>query len=137
MNAGSTERTRSLVQQFIQLLAGRNLENLTLLFGEKVDWFIPGNQELAPWLGGRNNKQEIKEFFKLLWESTEPVSAQIDHILAEDNFAIIVGEFSTRMLQTGKVVNSIFSIHITFEDNLIVKYRLLEDSFAVSVALTR
>ncbi len=137
MEPSSAERTRGLVQKFIHHLAGRDFENLIPLFGEMVDWFIPGNQELAPWLGKRNSKKEIKEFFKLLWENTEPVSAQIDHILVENNLAIIVGEFSTRMLQTGKVVNSIFSIQITFEDSLIVKYRLLEDSYAVSVSLTR
>jgi ketosteroid isomerase-like protein len=137
MKSESTEQTRNLVQQFIQSLTGRKLENLVRLFREKVDWFIPGNQELAPWLGQRKTKQEIREFFTLLWNSTEPVSAQIDHVLAADNFAVVVGEFSTRMLQTGKIVNSIFSIHITVEDNLIVKYRLQEDSYAVSIALTR
>lgn len=137
MQSSPTEKTRDLVQQFFQSLAARNLENLIPLFGEKVDWFIPGNQELAPWLGKRNTKPEIIEFFKLLWKRTEPVSARVDRILVEDNFAIVIGDFSTRMLQTGKIVNSIFSIHITVEANLIVRYRLQEDSYAVSVALTR
>ena len=137
MVANSKEQTREVVQKFIQALAGRSLENLIPLFAEDVDWFIPGNQELAPWLGKRNTREGVQEFFKLLWKNTEPVSVQVDHILSEGNFAIIVGEFSTRMLQTGKIVSSIFSIHITIENSLIAKYRLQEDSYAVFVSLTR
>ena len=137
MVANSKEQTREVVKKFIQALAGRSLENLIPLFAEDVDWFIPGNQELAPWLGKRNTKEEVQEFFKLLWKNTEPVSVQVDHILAEDNFAIIVGEFSTQMLQTGKTVSSIFSIHVTIENSLIARYRVQEDSYAVSVSLTR
>ncbi len=100
-----------------------------------MDWDIPGDQKLAPWLGKRNNKKEVAEFFNLLWKSTEPISAKIDHILVEEKLAVIIGEFSTRMLATGKIVDSLFSIHITVEDNLIIKYRLQEDSYGVSVAL--
>jgi hypothetical protein len=47
MVANSKEQTREVVQKFIQALAGRRLENLIPLFAEDVDWFIPGNQELA------------------------------------------------------------------------------------------
>ncbi|HEY0669291.1 MAG TPA: nuclear transport factor 2 family protein [Sphingobacteriaceae bacterium] len=136
MSLNASEQMRSLVTQYIKYLAGRDIENLMSLFAEQVDWFIPGNQDLAPWLGRRSSKEEIRMFFKMLWENTEPVSAKVEHILIEGNFGIITGEFSTRMLKTGKIFDSIFSIHLTVESNLIVRYRLQEDSYAVSEALT-
>ena len=40
------------------------------------------------------------------------------------------------MLETGKVVDSLFFILMTLEDDLIVRYRLLEDTLSVSKALT-
>lgn len=131
-----SDQTRNIVQHFLQFLTQRNLEELIMLFSDNTDWFIPGNTEIAPWLGKRNSRSKIKEFYQLLWNNTEPVSAQIDKIFIDDKEAVIVGDFSTKMLRTNNVVNSPFSIHLTVENNLIVRYRLLEDSYAVHIALT-
>lgn len=72
----------------------------------------------------------------MLWNNTAPLSATIDRILFDGNNAVITGEFSTKMLRTDNTVNSLFCIQITVENNLIVRYRLIEDSHAVSVSLT-
>ena len=125
----------SFVQNFLKHLGERNLSALVDLFAENVDWFIPGNEALAPWLGRRSTRAEVQHFFELLWENTEPVSASIDHMFIDNEHAVITGEFSTRMLKTGKVVDSLFSIQMTVLENKIVRYRLLEDSYAVSVSL--
>lgn len=126
----------SIIQKFLKYLTGRELDELSALFSEDIDWFIPGDETKAPWLGKRNSRQEIVDFYKLLWKNTEAVSAEVSNIYIDDTSAIIAGEFSTRMLQTGKVVDSLFFIHLTVENDLIVKYRLLEDSYAVSKALS-
>jgi uncharacterized protein len=132
----STAQTQDVVNNFFRFLTQRNLDGLTNLFSENIDWYIPGDQERAPWLGVRNSRKEVKEFYELLWKNTEPVDARIDNIFVQDKSAVVAGEFSTRMLQTNKTVSSLFFIHITVENNLIVRYRLLEDSYAVSIALT-
>lgn len=129
-------QTRNTVDKFFQFLAQRDLKNLVGVFSDHVDWYIPGDQQKAPWLGVRNTNREIKEFYELLWRNTEPVAARVENIFIQENVAVIAGEFSTKMLATGKTVSSLFFILITVENNLIVKYRLLEDSYAVSVALT-
>ena len=129
-------QTRNTVDKFLQFLTQRDLKNLVGVFSDDVDWYIPGDQQKASWLGVRNTNREIKEFYELLWRNTEPVAARIENIVIQENIAVIAGEFSTKMLATGKTVSSLFFILITVENNLIVKYRLLEDSYAVSVALT-
>ena len=126
----------SIIQKFLKYLTGRELDELSALFSDDIDWYIPGDETKAPWLGKRNSRQEIVDFYKLLWKNTEAVSAEVSNIYIDDTSAIIAGEFSTRMLQTGKVVDSLFFIHLTVENDLIVKYRLLEDSYAVSKALS-
>lgn|SRR5690606_1315121 len=126
----------SIIQKFLKYLTGRELDELSALFSDDIDWYIPGDETKAPWLGKRNSRHEIVDFYKLLWKNTEAVSAEVSNIYIDDTSAIIAGEFSTRMLQTGKVVDSLFFIHLTVENDLIVKYRLLEDSYAVSKALS-
>lgn len=130
-----TDQTRNIVKLFLNFLGERNLEKLSELFSENIDWYIPGDIERAGWLGRSKNRQEVKDFYNLLWENTSPLSATVDHILCEGNTAIVTGEFTTKMLRTGKTVTSLFCIQITVENNLIVRYRLLEDSFAVSVSI--
>ncbi len=113
-----TNETLNQVQNFLKLLTNRNLDELTNLFSENIDWYIPGDQEKAKWLGRRKTKQDVKEFYQLLWQNTEPVSATIDKILTDDTTAVITGEFSTKMLQTNNIVDSIFCIQLTFENRL-------------------
>lgn len=131
----TTDNTIIVVRNFCQSLAQRNLAGILDLFAEEVDWDIPGNKQVAFWLGKRSKKEEIAAFFELLWKNTEFVTARIDHILTDKNFGVVIGEFTTRMLQTNKIVESIFSIHITVQNDLIVRYRVQEDSYGVMVAL--
>lgn len=135
MNSDTTQQTLNTIQNYLGALAQRDLEKLLAFFPENVDWFVPGNEDAAPWLGKKSTKEEIKTFFELLWANTEPLGAKIDSIFAEDNHAAVIGEFSSRMTKTGKTYESLFSIYFTLEDNLIVRYRLLEDSHALVNAL--
>jgi len=131
-----TEITKELIEKFLAAMASRDLEALACNFSENIDWFIAGNETIAPWLGGRTNRQEIREFFMMLWANIEPVSVKVEHILADGNFGVVTGEFASRMLKTGKIYESIFSMHFTVENNLIIRYRLQEDSYALVDALT-
>lgn len=128
--------TRHIIDKFFDFASKRDLENLSNLFSDKVDWNVPGNEKIAPWLGQRNSRAEVRRFYELLWQNVTPVSSKINKIFIDNGDAVIAGEFSVKMLQTGKIVNSIFYIQITVENNLIKKYRLLEDSYAISKSLT-
>lgn len=126
---------QQIVHSFLENLAKRDLEALCGLFGEDVDWFIPGNEDRASWLGKRQKRVQVKNFFEELWSNTEPIDAKVHNILTDTDVAIIAGEFKTKMLQTNKVVDSLFFIQLHIRNDEIVKYRLLEDSYAVSEAL--
>lgn len=131
------ENTKIVVEKFLQFLSERNLDELIELFAGDVDWDIPGDQEKAAWLGKRTDKNSVREFYELLWSNTEPISAELEKLLVDENYAVIIGNFETKMLQTGKIVRSFFCIQLTLENDLIKKYRLFEDSYAVSQALTQ
>ncbi len=106
------------------------------LFGERVDWFVPGDHTKASWIGARTTKAEVEEFFQMLWQNAEPLAVRIDDVFYETTRSVIAGEFSSKMKLTGKIVTSIFFIYITVSDGLITRYRLLEDSHSVSEAFT-
>jgi ketosteroid isomerase-like protein len=130
------DNVNKVVKDFIKYLGERNLTELTQLFSETVDWYIPGDETKATWLGIRNTRQEVSDFYELLWKNTQPISANIDNIFADEENAVIVGEFSTKMVKTNNILNSLFCIQMRIQNNKIVRYRLLEDSFKVSKSLT-
>nr|WP_067058088.1 nuclear transport factor 2 family protein [Mucilaginibacter sp. L294] len=121
--------------KYFTALSERDLEKVIVLFADELDWFIPGNKTIAPWLGQRKTRSEVEDFFRLLWQKTEAISGVINHMATDDNVVIISGSFKTRMLDTGKIFDSLFFAEITVVDGLIVKYRLLEDSFGLVQAL--
>jgi len=130
------DNVNKVVKDFLKYLGERNLTELTQLFSETVDWYIPGDETKATWLGIRNTRQEVSDFYELLWKNTQPISANIDNIFADEENAVIVGEFSTKMVKTNNILNSLFCIQMRIQNNKIVRYRLLEDSFKVSKSLT-
>ena len=132
----TTQQTRTTVQQFFQALAARDLGGIGGLLAEEVDWEVPGNQELAPWLGKRRTRQDVLASLDLLWQRAQPVRGEMEHLLVEGDFAVVTGEFASRMLPTGKLYESLFSAHFTVVDGLIVRYRLQEDSYGLVVALS-
>jgi ketosteroid isomerase-like protein len=128
--------TKDIVEAYFAALSQRKIEDILPLIAENVDWYVPGNKNIAPWLGWRNSKAEIAEFYKQLWAATEPISANVERFVVQDDFVIISGEFTSKMVATGKLVTSLFYIDIVVANGLISRYRLLEDSHAVVEALT-
>lgn len=131
------QTTRSVIERLLQSMAARQLDVLLPLFAQQLDWDIPGDPLKAPWLWKRNTREEVGEFFRLLWKNTEAVSARVDTILVEGDEAVVVGEFESRMLATQKNVASFFCIQLRLEQGLIRRYRLFENTYAVSEVLTK
>jgi uncharacterized protein len=127
--------TRNTIERFYQLLSSRDFATIASLFSETPDWHIPGNENLAPWLGSRNSREEIITSFHLLFANIEPVTAKVHHIFIDGNQAIATGEFASKMLKTGKIYQSPFFAHFTLKDHQIAKYRFLEDTLALVEAL--
>ena len=125
-----------VVTEFLAALTSRDLNAVCGCFAEQLNWYIPGNNAIAPWLGERSSRKEVGEFYELLWAHTEALSGRIEHFAVEVNTVITSGHFETRMLKTGKKFKSLFFMEITVLDGQIVKYRLLEDSFGLVLALT-
>jgi ketosteroid isomerase-like protein len=78
----------------------------------------------------------LREFYELLWAAVEPVSVEVEHILYDGEHCVITGQLSARMVATGRLFDSMFSVHLTVSNGMITRYRLQEDSWALVVALT-
>ncbi|WNZ25804.1 nuclear transport factor 2 family protein [Leptolyngbya sp. NK1-12] len=129
------DETRTIVKQYFdRIQSGAEPEAIAALFSEDVDWHIPGNVDLVPWIGRRKGRVGVADFIRELREQDQPIQFEIHAIVVEGEKAVALGEFASRLKKTGNIIESEFAFEFTIQDGLIVRYRLFEDSFAVSKA---
>ncbi|MBD3885670.1 nuclear transport factor 2 family protein [Phormidium tenue FACHB-886] len=131
----SSDVTRNVVKQYFdRLQSGAEPEAIAALFSEDVDWDITGDVNLVPWIGTRKGRRGVANFIRDLREQDESIRLEIRSIVVEGEKAVVLGEFTSQIKKTGKVIESEFALEFAVQNSLIVRYRLFEDTFAVAQA---
>ncbi|KIO78020.1 hypothetical protein TH53_06215 [Pedobacter lusitanus] len=132
----NTAATTELIETYFRkLLVERDIKGIIDLYSDQVDFNIPGNTDVAPWVGRRKNKTEIAEFYDLLVQYLDHQSFIITNRFIQDNQAVITGNLASRVRSSDKVFKSDFSMQFTQENGLITHYLMLEDSYALVEAI--
>src|SRR5882757_3368748 len=130
----SSENLR-LAHQFLEKIgSGASADEIASLCTPHLDWNIPGDSCVLPWVGHKTGRKAISDFIRDTQTMIERVSLDIKDILASDDRAVILGHLQTRINATGKLIDSAFAIVLTFSDAKIASFLMLEDSFATSMA---
>lgn len=112
----------------------QRLITLLELFSEEVDWDIPGNKDVVPWVGPRHGREAVGAFHQDLAIQIAPERFEVQRILADDKDVVAIGELSSRVKATGRLIETPFAFVFTIKEGKIVRYRMLEDSYAVAIA---
>jgi uncharacterized protein len=132
MNQNDTFR---LAQEFLSALS-RSAEpaDIANLFSENVEWKVAGDTDPLPWVGEKRGRTAITDFVIQSRALIERISFEVCDILADEHRAVILGSLASKVKRTGKAVKTDFAIVLTVSDGEIVRFQMLEDSFAVSQA---
>ena len=129
----SQNDTLQLAREFLRRMGGgAQPSEIARLFSENMEWEIAGDTGVLPWIGKKSGQTAIIEFVNDLRAMTERISFEVHDILAGDNRAAILGSLATRLKRTGKILKTDFAIVLTVTNGEIVRFQMLEDSFAVS-----
>jgi ketosteroid isomerase-like protein len=127
-----------LAQQFLEKIgAGASPDEMAALCVPDLDWNIPGETGVLPWLGHKRGNQAIADFVRDTQTMITRESLDIKDILASDGRAVILGHLQTRVNTTGKAIDSAFAIVMTFAGEKVASFLMLEDSYATSLAARR
>ncbi len=131
----SQKDTRRLAEEFLGRM-GRGAEpaEIARLFSENMEWEIAGDTGVLPWIGQKSGKAAVTDFVTDSRALMERIRFEVQDILAGKDRAVILGSRESRLKRTGKVVKTDFAIVLTVADREIVRFQMLEDSFAVSQA---
>lgn len=131
----SSQKNLHLTQQFLEKMgSGASADEIAALCTPDLDWNIPGDTGVLPWIGQQTGRKAIADFVGDTQTMIERVSLDIKDILANDDRAIVLGHLQSRIKATGKLIDTTFAFVLTFSDTKIASFLMLEDSFAVSMA---
>jgi ketosteroid isomerase-like protein len=104
------------------------------LFSENMEWEIAGDTGVLPWIGQKSGRGAVTDFITDSRALIERISFEVHDILANDDRAVILGSLASKLKRTGKIVKTDFAIVLTVANCEIIRFQMLEDSFAVSQA---
>jgi uncharacterized protein len=107
------------------------------LFSTDLEWEIPGDTGCFPWIGKKTGRGAVVDFISGTAALIERIRFDVQDILANDTRAVVLGSLASKVKETGKVIETSFAIILTVRDGTIVRFHMLEDSFAVSQARVR
>ena len=124
-----------LAQEFLgRMGSGAEPADIAELFSESLDWKIAGDTGVLPWIGQRSGRAAITDFVNDSRALIERLSFDILDILAGDERAVILGSLESKLKRTGNIIKTDFAIVLTVGNGEIVRFQMLEDSFAVAQA---
>jgi uncharacterized protein len=131
----SRQQNIAIAQKVLEGIgSGQDPATIAALFDNDLLFEIQGDVGALPWIGRRTGRQAIEDFISDLRALTEPVSFDVEDILASDGRAAIVGSLKTRIKATGRIIASQFAIILTIAGQVVTSFQMLEDSFEVSKA---
>jgi ketosteroid isomerase-like protein len=127
-----------LAEQFLgKLCSGASAEEIADLCMADLDWNIPGDTGVLPWVGHKKGRAAIADFVRDTQTMIQRESLEIHDVLASEQRAVILGHLRTRITATTRLIDSAFAIVLTFSGDKIASFLMLEDSFATSNAARR
>jgi ketosteroid isomerase-like protein len=104
------------------------------MFSADLVWEIPGDTGCFPWIGKRIGRAAVVDFIRGTAALVERIRFDVHDILANGTRAVILGSLASKVNETCKVIETSFAIVLTVSSGTIVRFEMLEDSFAVSRA---
>jgi uncharacterized protein len=131
----SSQQPADVINEFFHRTASAaDVAAIAELVCEDVDWFVAGDIATVPWIGRKHGKAGAAEFSRQIREQITSEHFEISEILAQGNRVLVPGKLASRVNKTGKLIETEFVFDFVVNDGLITRFRLYEDSFAVSEA---
>lgn len=120
----------SVVQAFYQAYASRNPARIAPLIADQVKWTIIGPAQVLPFCGERHGKAAVMELFTNVIPGTIHFrSMEPEVMLIDDDRAATFIKLSGYLHKSGRVITYHCGQFVRFEDDLVVCFRSIIDSF--------
>jgi ketosteroid isomerase-like protein len=135
MTQSTSRSTGQTVQEFFNRFGTGDLPGLPELFAEDADVVVAG-APVVPWTGHLVGRQVVEGWFQRFVAAVQTQRFDVERIVVDGEDAVVLGEFSHKVVATGETFSGPFAIRITVRDGLIQRYQTFEDSYAAAIAFS-
>ncbi len=133
--SGIQEQNLRTAKTFLEGIGSqRSPEQIAASFAEDLIFDIQGDEGAMPWIGHKVGRAAMVNFVRDLRTEGEPLSFDVDDLLASSTRAVIIGALRTRIKRTGRITSSQFALVLTIKDGVVTRFQMLEDSYDMSKA---
>ncbi len=119
---------------FHRIATAKEVSAIAELVSDDVDWLVPGNTQRVPWVGRKHGRAGVAEFYAQIRAELVPEHFEIKEILVKATRLVAIGSLASRVKKTQKLIETEFVLDMLIEEGLITRFRMFEDSYAVSEA---
>jgi uncharacterized protein len=94
--------TAAVVHAFLEGLKNGDVDGITELFAEEIDWWAPGT--VLPWAGRRSRRSEVSAFFSSLESACVPAATrvEVEKVLIDGEDAVVFGTYHRMFAKNGR-----------------------------------
>lgn len=130
----SEQQNLEIVRRGYEAFGRGDIEALLGLFDDQIEWVSPGPPEL-PTSGTRRGRQQVAAFFKSVDELFDIQRFEPKTFIAEGDRVVVLGEDTSRIKATGKVLDSQWAHAFTLRGSKIVAFQEYIDTAPVVAEL--
>ncbi|MGV4924922.1 nuclear transport factor 2 family protein [Streptomyces sp. BHT-5-2] len=143
MTTTTPTTTRALVEELLRRIGEGDAERIAERYADGADWRLdwPADEHgraATPWIRHRASRADAAAHYRELAAHHVPGAAdtRIERILVDGPDAVVLGEIRQTARPTGRAYRARFALHLTFENGLVTRHHVYEDSLAVAQAFT-
>jgi ketosteroid isomerase-like protein len=130
----SEQQNVDVVRRGYEAFGRGDLDALLSLLDEDVEWTTPGPVEL-PTSGTRRGLKQVADFFKAVEEVFEIQRFEPKAFVAQGDRVIVLGEETSRVKATGKVLSAAWAHAFTLRSGKVVAMQEYLDTAAIAAEL--
>ena len=124
-----------LAREFLKRIGGgAEPAEVAELFSKDLEWEIAGDEGALPWIGKRSGRRAVADFVSETRVQIERLRFDVKDVFTSDTRAAILGNLASKVRRTGRIMETDFVVVLTVANGEIVRFQMLEDSFAVARA---
>ena len=123
------EDNTRVVRENYAAVGSRDIVALLNLLTEDVDWNMAGPRTI-PYAGARRGREQVAEFFALLWQMLEFQQFEPREFIAQGNTVVVLGYERSLVKPTNRIFEQDWAHVYTVRDGRIAKCQIYEDTAA-------
>ncbi len=133
----SEQQNLQLVQEFYAAFKRGDIAGALDTLADDVSFFIPGPKDLIPFVGQRQGRNQVAQFFAKLAEMQDAEQFELREFIAQGDKAVALGHYRWRIESTRRSYSSDFVHAFTIRDGRVSKFQeyLDTDAWAAHIAV--